>query len=66
MPTRGGGSRGIGGGLNTLHAALAIAAIAFWLVLGHGHSWVFAALMLGAIRNQRQRRLARQRRGAGS
>ena len=52
-------SRGIGSGLNALYAALAIVAIAYWLILGHGHSWVFAALMLAAIRNHRNRRLGR-------
>ena len=31
------------------HAALAVAAILFWVAVGHGHSWVFTTLMLRAI-----------------
>ena len=33
------------------HALLAALALAYWVVVGHGHTWAFAALMLGAIRN---------------
>ena len=34
------------------YATLVALAFLFWIVIGHGHSWVFAAVMLGAIRNQ--------------
>ena len=33
------------------HAALAALAILYWVVVGHGHTWAFAALALAAIRN---------------
>jgi len=31
-------------------ALLAAAAVVFWVAVGHGHSWVFAAFMLAVIR----------------
>jgi hypothetical protein len=31
------------------HAALAVAALAFWPIVGTTHSWVFTTLMLTAI-----------------
>ena len=31
------------------HALLAALALLFWPVVGHGHTWVFVALMLAAI-----------------
>ena len=34
------------------YATLVALAFFFFVVVGHGHSWVFAALMLGAIRNE--------------
>ena len=33
------------------HALLAALALAYWVVVGHGHSVYFVALMLAAIRN---------------
>ena len=33
------------------HALLAALALAYWVVVGHGHTWVFVALALAAIRN---------------
>ena len=31
------------------HALLTALAIAYWVVVGHGHTWAFAAVMLAAI-----------------
>ena len=36
-------------------AALAALALAFWPIVGHGHSWVFTALMLAAIHSDWRR-----------
>ena len=37
------------------HALLAALALAYWVVVGHGHTWAFAAIALAAIRNDAQR-----------
>jgi hypothetical protein len=34
------------------YATLVALAFYFWFLVGHGHSWVFAAVMLAAIRNE--------------
>ena len=39
------------------HALLAALAILYWVVVGHGHTWAFAALALAAIRNDWRRSL---------
>ena len=39
------------------HLVLALAALLYWVVVGHGHTWVFAAIALAAIRNDYLRRL---------
>ena len=31
------------------HALLAALAILYWVVVGHGHTWAFAAIALAAI-----------------
>ena len=33
------------------HVVLTTFVVLYWLVVGHGHTWVFAALMLAAIAN---------------
>ena len=33
------------------HLVLALAALLYWVVVGHGHTWVFVAFMLAAIRS---------------
>ena len=50
------------------HAALAALAILYWVVVGHGHSWVFVTLMLAAIwfdfsRGRRRRHYCSSRAG---
>jgi len=37
------------------HAALAAAVLVFWVAVGHGHTWVFTAVMLAAIRSDARR-----------
>ena len=37
------------------HALLAALAVLYWVVVGHGHTWAFAAIALAAIRNDAQR-----------
>ena len=39
------------------HALLAALAILYWMVVGHGHTWAFAAIALAAIRNDWRRSL---------
>ena len=39
------------------HALLAALVALYWVVVGHGHTWAFTAIMLAAIRNDYLRRL---------
>jgi hypothetical protein len=43
------------------YAALVAAAFVYWIALGHGHSWVPAALMLAAIKRDYVKTLPTQR-----
>lgn len=42
------------------HAALVVAALLFWLIQGTTHGWVWTAIMVAAIRNDRARTLRAQ------
>ena len=43
------------------HALLAVAALLYWVVVGHGHTWAVTAIALAALRNDRKRSLERGR-----